>query len=39
MEDGIVILLRIFTEQLSNVDDQLYSVINVVENTIDNSIS
>jgi hypothetical protein len=30
-------LLRTFTEQLSNVDDKVYSALNVIENTIDNS--
>jgi len=32
-----LILLRTFTEQLSNVDDKVYSALNVIENTIDNS--
>jgi len=30
-------LLRTFIEQSSNVDDKVYSALNVVENTIDNS--
>ncbi|KAL4104350.1 hypothetical protein QTP88_019651 [Uroleucon formosanum] len=32
-----LILLRTFTEQLSNVDDKVYSALNVIKNTIDNS--
>lgn len=32
-----LILLRTFTEQLSNVDDKVYAALNVVENTIDNN--
>jgi hypothetical protein len=32
-----LILLRTFTEQLSNVDHKVNTVLNVVENTIDNS--
>ncbi|KAL4119164.1 hypothetical protein QTP88_012010 [Uroleucon formosanum] len=31
-----LILLRTLTEQLSNVDDKVYSALNVIENTIDN---
>lgn len=30
-------LQRKFTEQSSNVDDKMYSALNVLENTIDNS--
>lgn len=34
-----LILLRTFTEQLSNVDDKVYSALNTIENTVDNSMS
>lgn len=36
-ETVALVLLRTFTEQLSNVDDKAYIVLNLIVNTINNS--